>query len=159
MENLIIKKAEIGDIPIILEFINKLAKYEKLSHEVTANNNKLKESLFSGNTNVFSIIGYLDNKPVAFAIYFYNYSTFLGQKGLYLEDLFVLPKFRNNGVGKKMLKYLANIALENNCARFEWAVLDWNEPAIQFYKKLGAEFKNEWIHTRISGENLKQLAK
>ena len=158
MKKLIIRNAQKDDVPIILSFIKKLAEYEKLSYEVTATNEILEESLFAPNTNAFCIIGYLDNKPVAFAIYFFNYSTFLGKKGLYLEDLFVLPEHRNNGVGEKMLKYLANIALKNNCGRFEFAVLDWNEPAIRFYKNLGAEFKNEWTTTRIDGKALEKLA-
>ncbi|MEE9431297.1 MAG: GNAT family N-acetyltransferase [Melioribacteraceae bacterium] len=158
MNNFKIKKAEVSDIPIILSFIKKLAEYEKLSHEVTATNKKLEETLFSKNTNAFSIIGYLNDKPVTFAIYFFNYSTFLGKKGLYLEDLFVLSEFRSFGIGKKMLKHLATIALENNCGRIEWSVLDWNEPAIKFYKKIGAEIKSEWLTTRISGKNLEKLA-
>jgi len=158
MSNIIIKEAEIADIPIILSFINKLAEYEKLSNEVIATNEIIKESLFSEHSNAHSVIGFLNNKPVTFAIYFFNYSTFLGKKGLYLEDLFVLSEFRNNGVGKQMLKYLANIAIQNNCGRFEWSVLDWNKPAIEFYKKLGAELKTEWITTRISGKNLENLA-
>lgn len=158
MSKITIKKAEVKDIPTILNFINKLAEYEKLSKEVTATNEILEESLFGENATVFSLIGYLKNKPVTFAIYFFNYSTFLGKKGLYLEDLFVLPEYRKNGVGKQMLKHLANIALENNCGRFEWSVLDWNLPAIEFYKNLGAELKAEWITTRISGKNLENLA-
>ncbi len=158
MNNLKIRNAEVSDIPTILSFIKKLAEYEKLSHEVTATNKILEDTLFSKKTNAFSILGYLDEKPITFAIYFFNYSTFLGKKGLYLEDLFVLSEFRNSGVGKKMLKHLAGIALENDCDRFEWSVLDWNEPAIKFYKKIGAEIKSEWLTTRVSGKNLEKLA-
>jgi GNAT superfamily N-acetyltransferase len=158
MKELVIRTAQKEDIPIILSFIKKLAEYEKLSHEVTVTNELLEESLFAEDTNAFSIIGYINNKPVTFAIYFFNYSTFLGKKGLYLEDLFVLSEYRNNGVGEKMLKHLANTALENNCGRLEWSVLDWNEPAIQFYKNIGAELKSEWIITRISGKKLNNLA-
>lgn len=158
MDSLRIKNTEISEIPIILQFIKKLAEYEKLSHEVSANEEQLKKTLFSNNTNAYSIIGYLNDKPIAFALYFFNYSTFLGKKGLYLEDLFVLPEYRNNGIGKKMLKHLAQVAIKNDCGRFEWAVLDWNKSAIEFYKKLGAELKNEWITTRISGEKLNKLA-
>lgn len=158
MKELIIRTAKRNDVPIILSFIKKLAEYEKLSHEVNVTSKILEESLFAEDTNAFSIIGYIADKPITFAIYFFNYSTFLGKKGLYLEDLFVLPELRNNGVGKKMLKHLANIALENNCGRFEWSVLDWNESAIQFYKKIGAELKSEWITTRITGKNLADLA-
>jgi len=158
MKELKIRTAQKEDIPVILSFIKKLAEYEKLSHEVTATKKILEKSLFAQNTNVFSIIGSIKNKPITFAIYFFNYSTFLGKKGLYLEDLFVLPEYRNNGIGKKMLKYLANIALEHNCGRFEWSVLDWNKSAIQFYKNLGAELKNEWITIRISNGKIKKLA-
>ncbi len=158
MNKLQIKKAEAADIPIIIDFIKKLAEYEKLSHEVSVTEDQLEKSLFANDTNAFSIIGYLDNKPVAFALYFFNFSTFLGKKGLYLEDLFVLPEYRSNGIGKQMLKHLAQIAIDNDCGRFEWAVLDWNEPAIRFYKKLGAALKKEWIITRITGENLKKLS-
>ncbi len=158
MSKITIIKAKVKDVSTILSFINKLAEYEKLSHEVTATEELLEETLFAENTNTFSLIGYLNNKPVTFAIYFFNYSTFLGKNGLYLEDLFVLPEYRKNGVGKQMLKYLANIALENNCGRFEWSVLDWNKSAIEFYKNLGAELKKEWITTRISGKDLDNLA-
>lgn len=158
MDELIIRNAKIKDTPIILSFIKKLAEYEKLSHEVTATIKILEESLFSEDTNAFSIIGYMDNRSAAFAIYFFNYSTFLGKKGLYLEDLFVLSEYRNMKVGGKMLKHLANIALKNNCGRFEWSVLDWNESAIQFYKNLGAELKSEWIATRLTDNALEKLA-
>lgn len=159
MTNFEIKSAEIKDTGVILEFIKKLAEYEKLLHEVTASEDDLKKTLFSDTSNAEAIIGYLDNKPVALAIFFHNYSTFLGKKGLYLEDLFVLPEYRNNGIGKKMLKYLAKLALERDCGRFEWSVLDWNEPAIKFYESIGAEFKKEWLITRVSGDSLKELAK
>jgi GNAT superfamily N-acetyltransferase len=159
MKNFIVKPAVISDAAIILDFIIKLAEYEKLSHEVTATVNDIKNSLFSEGANAESIIGYIEDRPVAFAIYFHNFSTFLGKKGLYLEDLFVLPEFRGMGLGKQMLKHLAKIALERDCGRFEWAVLDWNEPAIKFYKNLGAELKKEWITTRISGQSLIELAK
>lgn len=159
MTNFEIKSAAIKDTGVILEFIKKLAEYEKLLHEVTASEDDLKKTLFSDTSNAEAIIGYLDNKPVALAIFFHNYSTFLGKKGLYLEDLFVLPEYRNNGIGKKMLKYLAKLALERDCGRFEWSVLDWNEPAIKFYESIGAEFKKEWLITRVSGDSLKELAK
>ena len=103
-------------------------------------------------------VPYLENKPVGFAVYFFNYSTFLGKYGLYLEDLFVLPEKRGLGIGKEIFKYLARIAVDKNCGRFEWSVLDWNEPAIKFYKKLGAVPMDEWTVYRLSGENLKKLA-
>lgn len=158
MNELIIKNAQKSDTNIILEFIKKLANYEKLSLEVTATVEDIEKSLFSKDSNVNAIIGYIDDQPVTFAIFFHNFSTFLGKKGLYLEDLFVLPEFRNKGIGKKMLKHLAEIAVERNCGRFEWSVLDWNEPAIEFYKSIGAELKHEWIIARVSGEKLLNLA-
>ena len=158
MKEFIVKPAEIKHAPIILDFIKKLAEYEKLSHEVTATVNDLENSLFSEDSNAESVIGYLEDRPVAFAIFFHNYSTFLGKKGLYLEDLFVLPESRGMGIGKQMLKYLAKIAIKRDCGRFEWSVLDWNQPAIKFYENLGAELKKEWITTRISGNSLLELA-
>lgn len=158
MENFNIKMAAKEDAPIVLDFIKKLAEYEKLSHEVTATVEDLNCTLFSENSNTQAVIGYLENQPVSVAIFFHNYSTFLGKKGLYLEDLFVLPKVRGKGIGKSMLKYLAKIALERDCGRFEWSVLDWNETAINFYKNIGAEIKKEWLTTRISGKSLVNLA-
>ncbi len=158
MKDFIVKPAHIDDAPIVLDFIKKLAEYEKLSHEVTATVYDLENSLFSNESTAESVIGYYKDRPVAFAIYFHNYSTFLGKKGLYLEDLFVLTEFRGLGIGKQMLKYLAKIALERDCGRFEWSVLDWNESAIKFYESLGAELKKEWITTRITEKSLAKLA-
>ncbi len=158
MKNLVIKKAEEKDVALILTFIKKLADYEKLSHQVTATEELLRENLFGKNSVAECSIGYFNDTPVVFAIYFHNFSTFLGKAGLYLEDLFVLPEYRNNGYGKEMLVYLAKLAVERNCGRFEWAVLDWNEPALEFYKKLGAEKLDDWIIHRLSGENLKKLS-
>jgi GNAT superfamily N-acetyltransferase len=158
MNNIIIKPASESDVPIILSFINKLAEYERLSHEVTATEEVLRNNLFNGSNNAEAILCYENNIPVGFALFFHNFSTFLGKKGLYLEDLYVLPEYRSKGIGKKMLRYLAKLAVERNCGRFEWSVLDWNEPAIKFYRNLGAEFKNEWIITRVSGDALKKLA-
>lgn len=133
MNNILkIKKATIEDSEIIYNFICQLAEYEKLTDDVTTTPDSLGETLFSPNSNVETLIGYVDEKPVAFALYFYNFSTFKGKRGLYLEDIFVIPEMRGNGVGKELLKRLAQIAKENNCARFEWSVLDWNEPAINF---------------------------
>lgn len=153
-----IKPATIKDIPIILDFIKKLAEYEKLSHQVIATEQKLEESLFKNNPDAEVILAYLDNKPVAIAIFFHNYSTFLAQKGLYLEDLFVLEEYRKQGVGKKVLQYLAKLAIERDCGRFEWAVLDWNTPAINFYKNIGAKIKSEWLTTQLTGMALKSFA-
>ncbi len=159
MSKLKIKFAKVDDTSIILSFIKKLADYEKLTHEVIATEESLRETLFKSNSNVEVIIGYFEEKPVAFALFFHNYSTFLAKKGLYLEDLFVLPEYRRNGFGKQMLKYLANIALERDCGRFEWSVLHWNTPAIEFYKSIGAELKTEWILTRMIEKSLIEFAK
>ncbi len=158
MKNFVIKKAEEKDVATILTFIKKLADYEKLSHQVTATEELLAESLFDSNAAAECSIGYFKNEPVCFALYFHNFSTFLGKPGLYLEDLFVLPEFRGNGFGKTMLIYLAKLAVERGCGRFEWAVLDWNEPALRFYKRLGAENHDEWVIHRLSGKALLKLA-
>lgn len=158
MEKFKIKFAKTEDAPVILSFIKKLAEYEKLSGEVSAEIKDIENSLFSENSNAEVIIGYLKKQPVAFAIFFHNYSTFLGKKGLYLEDLFVVPEFRGNGFGKLMLKFLAKLAVERNCGRLEWSVLDWNTPAIEFYKSIGAQLKKEWILNRLSGKELQDFA-
>ncbi len=158
MKRFNIKPATAEDSAVILEFIKKLADYEKLSREVTASEENIRDTLFSGNPKAECLIGYEDETPAAFAIFFHNYSTFLGKYGLYLEDLFVMKEKRGLGYGKAMLKELARIAVERNCERFEWAVLDWNQPAIDFYKSLGAEPMREWTTFRIDGDNLKKLA-
>lgn len=153
-----IKKASINDVPLILSFIKELAEYEKLAHEVVATEDILKETLFGDKTNAEVIIGYLDSVPVSFALYFYNFSTFLGRPGIYLEDLFVKPTARGKGIGKKMLAYLARLAKEKNCGRLEWWVLDWNEDAIRFYKSIGAKPMNEWTVFRVTGKELEDLS-
>ncbi|MCK5456757.1 MAG: GNAT family N-acetyltransferase [Melioribacteraceae bacterium] len=153
-----IKKATIEDSEIIYNFICQLAEYEKLTDDVTTTPDSLGETLFGPNSNVETLIGYVDEKPVAFALYFYNFSTFKGKRGLYLEDIFVIPEMRGNGVGKELLKRLAQIAKENNCARFEWSVLDWNEPAINFYKSLGAKPMDEWTVYRLTEKEIENLA-
>lgn len=153
-----IKKATIEDCEIIYNFIYQLAEYEKLTDDIVTTPDSLREALFGSNSNVETIIGYVDEKPVAFALYFYNFSTFKGKRGLYLEDIFVIPEMRGNGVGKKLLKRLAQIAKENDCARFEWSVLDWNEPAINFYKSIGAKPMDEWTVYRLTEKEIKNLA-
>ena len=157
-KNFNIKKATIEDTEIIYNFISQLAEYEKLTDEVTTTSDLLGETLFGPNSNVETVIGYVDDKPVAFALYFFNFSTFKGKRGLYLEDLFVVPELRGNGIGKQMLKYLAQIAKENDCARFEWSVLDWNEPSINFYKSLGAQPMDEWTVFRLTENGINNLA-
>jgi GNAT superfamily N-acetyltransferase len=159
MSDFKIRFATIEDSKIVLSFIKNLAEYEILSHEVLATEEKLEKTLFAPNSSTEAVLGYYKNKPVAFALFFHNYSTFLAKKGLYLEDLFVLPEFRGKGFGKQMLKFLAKLAIERDCGRFEWSVLDWNESAINFYKSIGAEIKKEWLLTRITGDKLLLLSK
>lgn len=154
----VIQQASVKDVPLILSFIKKIAEYEKLSHEVVATEEILKESLFGESSSAEVVIYYLEEQPVAFAVYFHNFSTFTGRSGLYLEDLFVLPEYRGKGIGKQLLVYLAKLAKKRNCARFEWSVLDWNEPAINFYKNLGAIAMDEWTVYRLTGEVLNDLA-
>ena len=153
-----IKTATVQDVPLILSFIKELAEYEKLLHEVVATEDILKETLFCKKAHAEVIIGYLDHQPVSFALYFHNFSTFLGRPGIYLEDLFVRPAARGKGIGQKMLAYLAYLAKERNCGRLEWWVLDWNETAIGFYKRIGAKAMDEWTVYRVTDEALDNLA-
>jgi GNAT superfamily N-acetyltransferase len=159
MTDFTIKFATIEDIPLILSFIKELAAYEKLSHEVVANEEILKETLFGEHPYAEVIISYYETKPVAFALFFHNFSTFLGRPGIYLEDLYVKPEMRGKGLGKKMLTYLAKLAKERNCGRLEWWVLDWNKSAINFYQKIGAKAMDEWTVYRVTGQALDDLAK
>jgi len=156
--NLSIRKAGKTDIPLVLDFINKLAEYERLSHEVVATEGDLERYLFGTEKVAEMLIGYEGELPVGFALFFHNFSTFLGKPGIYLEDLFVLEEHRGKGYGTKLLARLAALALERNCGRLEWAVLDWNESSIEFYKSLGARMMDEWIVNRLTGENLVKLA-
>ena len=142
------------DVPLILQFIKGLADYEKLAHEVTASEELLRETLFGTRRVAEVIIGDYEREPVAFAVFFHNFSTFLGQPGIYLEDLFVKPDMRGRGFGRILLTYLAKVAKERNCGRVEWSVLDWNEPAIRFYKSLGAVPLDEWTMYRLTGDAL-----
>ncbi len=145
------------DVPLILRLIKDLAEYEKLSHAVTATEDVLRESLFRRRA-AETIIGYCGDEPAGFAMYFQTFSTFLGVPGMYLEDLFVIPKFRRHGLGRLLLTRLAQIAVERGYGRVEWAVLDWNEPAIAFYKSLAARPMNEWTVFRLTGDSLRRLA-
>jgi GNAT superfamily N-acetyltransferase len=158
IEGFQIRKAGESDVPVVLDFIRKLAEYEKLAHEVVATEELLRKYLFGEDRVAEVVIGYYHGLPVGFALYFYNFSTFLGRPGIYLEDLFVLEQYRGKGFGKTLLAYLARMALERNCGRLEWAVLDWNEPSIYFYKSLGARLLEEWIINRVTGESLEKLA-
>lgn len=153
-----IKSATIDDVPLILSFIKELAEYEKLAHEVVATEDVLKETLFGDKVHAEVIIGYLNNLPISFALYFHNFSTFLGRPGIYLEDLFVKQSARGKGIGQKMLAYLANLAKSRKCGRLEWWVLDWNKTAIDFYKRLGAKPMDEWTVFRVTDQALDDLA-
>lgn len=153
-----IKRAESADVPLILSFIKELAEYEKLLHEVVATEAILQETLFGEHSHAEVIIGYLDHKPVSFALYFHNFSTFLGRPGIYLEDLYVKPEARGKGIGQKILGYLAQLAKKRKCGRLEWWVLDWNETAIGFYKRIGAKPMDEWTVYRVTGDALDNLA-
>ena len=156
--NFQIRPATERDVPVILAFIRQLAEYEKLSHEAVLTEEILRQSLFGPRPAAEVLLGYTGDQPVAFAVFFHNFSTFLGRPGLYLEDVFVIPEMRGRGFGKAMLVELARIARERNCGRFEWAVLDWNKPAIDFYKALGAVAMDEWTTFRVTGDALKRLA-
>jgi GNAT superfamily N-acetyltransferase len=137
------------DVPHILSFIKKLAAYEKLSHQVVATEEVLREALFGNRPAAEVIIGYWNDEPAGFALFFHNFSTFLGRRGIYLEDLFVDPSYRGKGIGKALLLHLAKLVKERNCGRLEWAVLDWNKPAIDFYKSLGAVPLDAWTLFRL----------
>ncbi len=158
LENLTIRAATEADAAIILSFIKGLAEYEKLLHEVVATENSLRQSLFGKHRTAEVIIAEWEQKPVAFALYFHNFSTFLGQPGIYLEDLYVNPDMRGKGIGNCMLSYLAKLATDRNCGRLEWSVLDWNEPALNFYRSIGAELMDDWTVHRLTGDALAQLA-
>jgi GNAT superfamily N-acetyltransferase len=148
-----------ADVPLILSLIHGLAEYEHLGDQVVATESTLRQALFGPQPGPAAVIARIDGAPAAFALYFHNFSTFLGKPGLYLEDLFVQPAFRGRGIGKTLLAYLARLALERGCGRFEWGVLDWNKPARDFYESLGAGANSEWINYRITGDALERLAK
>lgn len=152
-----IRGASKTDVPVILAFIKELADYERLSHEVTATEEILRETLFGRRRTAEVAIGYYKNQPVGFVLFFHNYSTFLGQPGIYIEDLFVDEAFRRRGFGTALLRHVARLANERGCGRLEWSVLDWNEPAINFYRKLGAVPMKEWTVFRLTGKALGQL--
>jgi len=150
--------AEEKDVPLILEFIHELARYEKMEEEVVATEELLRENLFGEHKYAEVILAFYHDKPVGFAFFFHNFSTFEGRPGIYLEDLFVRPEVRGKGIGTSLLSYLAQLALERNCARLEWSVLDWNTPAIEFYESLEAVMLDEWSTFRLTGESLTKLA-
>jgi GNAT superfamily N-acetyltransferase len=156
-----LRAAQSTDVPAILELIRGLADYEKLTHEVTATEARLQQSLFPADgsaPDAHCVLAETDGVPAGFALYFFNYSTFLARPGLYLEDLFVKPEFRGRGLGKALLLHLAKIANQRGCGRMEWTVLDWNQPAIEFYESLGARRMKEWQVCRLTGPSLRQYA-
>ena len=153
-----IRHAVEADTPLILHFIHQLAEYEKMADQVRATEAGLREMLFGGRPMAEVIIGEQDGEAVGFALFFHNFSTFLGRPGLYLEDIFIDPAHRGNSHGRAMMVHLARLARERNCARFEWSVLKWNAPAIGFYQKLGAVPKHQWDMYQITGEALERLA-
>jgi GNAT superfamily N-acetyltransferase len=152
-----IRKARPDDIPLVLQLIRELAEFERISHEVVADEEILRESLFGEKPAAEAILADCGDKPVGFAVYFNNFSTFVGRPGLYIEDLFVRPEYRSLGIGKALLRHCARIARDRNLGRVEWAVLDWN-PARRFYERFGARAMADWVIYRLSGENLERLA-
>ncbi|MBR3869372.1 MAG: GNAT family N-acetyltransferase [Clostridia bacterium] len=157
MNELSFRYAEEKDTELILFFIKSLAEYEKMSDEVSATPELLKEWIFE-KKKAEVIFPVVDGKEIGFALFFHNFSTFLGKAGIYLEDLYILPEYRHKGYGKRVLKKLASIATERGCGRLEWCCLDWNKPSIDFYLSLGAEPMSDWTTYRITGETLKKLA-
>jgi len=157
-ENFRIRPAAVADVPVILDLIRALATYERAPNEVTATESGLTEVLFGDKPAAEVLLAFENKTAVGFAVFFYNFSTWLGRPGLYLEDLFVRPEDRGKGYGRALLIHLAKIARERGCGRMEWAVLDWNEPAIQFYRKLGAKPMHEWTVFRLTRDEIAKLA-
>jgi GNAT superfamily N-acetyltransferase len=154
----VLRPAQSADTTAIFDLIKALAEYEKLSHALIGSVEALQEHLFGSRPYIEAIVAESDGKAVGFALYFYNYSTFLTKPGIYLEDLFVLPEYRRQGIGKAIFQYLAQLAVERNCGRLEWSVLDWNEPAIAFYRQMGAKILEDWQICRVTDTALTQLA-
>jgi GNAT superfamily N-acetyltransferase len=153
-----IRTATDGDVPVLLSLIRELAEYERLLHQVVATEEGLRESLFGPRPCAEAVLACRGEVPLGFALFFHTYSTFLGRPGLYLEDLYVRPEARRLGIGRRLLTHLAGVAKERGCGRLEWSVLDWNEPAIRFYRSLGAVPMDEWTVFRVTGESLERLA-
>ncbi len=158
MDRVRLRPAAAADVPLLLTLIRGLAEYEHLQQEVVATESALAHTLFGPIRYAEATIAEWDGEPAGFSLYFHNYSTFLARPGLYLEDLFVKPEYRGRGIGRQLLVDLARTAVERDCGRLEWAVLDWNEPARRFYRSLGAVAKPEWLIKRLSGDALKQVA-
>jgi GNAT superfamily N-acetyltransferase len=147
-----------SDVPAIYQLVTALAEYERLAHEVVSTEDDIRRSLFGPRPYAEVLLAKSDAKTIGFALFFHNYSTFLGRPGIYLEDLFVLPEWRAQGIGRQLLVALARVAVDRNCGRLEWSVLDWNEPAIGFYKRMGARVMDEWRICRLTGEALGKVA-
>jgi GNAT superfamily N-acetyltransferase len=155
----VLRFATADDVGLIIDFIRQLADYEKMVDEVVTDEDQLRQSLFGGRRVAEVVIASYDGEPAGFALFFHNFSTFLGRPGIYVEDLFVIPALRGHGIGKSLLSYLARLAVERGCGRLEWWVLDWNEPAIRFYERLGAKPMDDWTVYRVTGDALEELAK
>jgi GNAT superfamily N-acetyltransferase len=153
-----IRPATTGDVPIVLDMIKALAEYEKLLHQVVATEDILRESLFGSRPAAGVLLAFSGDRPIGFAVHFPTFSTFLGVPGIYLEDIFVLPQWRGRGIGRRLLARVARIAVERGYGRMEWSVLDWNTPAIGFYRKLGSQPMDEWTVHRLTGTALEQVA-
>ncbi len=155
--NFRIEPAQPQDTGVLLSLIHGLAEYEKLSHLVIGSEVQLRDELFGARPVIEAVIGWRDREAVGFALFFHNFSTFLARRGLYLEDLYVVPAARSRGYGKALMRHVARVAVERSCARFEWAVLDWNQPAIDFYRSLGADVLSDWRICRLTGAALAAL--
>jgi GNAT superfamily N-acetyltransferase len=153
-----IAPANVADVPLILVLINDLAEYEKLRHESVATEASISQALFGSKPHAEALIARFDGEPAGFALFFHNFSTFLGKPGLYLEDLFVRPAYRGRAIGKSLLSHLAALTLERDCGRFQWQVLDWNRPSRDFYERLGAQADPKWVNYRMTGDALRRLA-
>lgn len=158
MSNLNIRAADVKDAALVLRFVYELAREEAAENEVAASREQIAKTLFGKDATAHAIICEADKIPIGLAVYFFNYSTWQGKNGLYIEDLYISPEYRNIGAGKKILKYLSCLATEKDCGRVEWSVLNWNTPAIRFYESLGAVPQEKWIKYRLSGNSLKNLA-
>jgi GNAT superfamily N-acetyltransferase len=154
-----IRPATADDVRLLVEMIRELAEYERLAHEAAATEESLREHLFGSRPAAEALIAELDGRPVGYAIYFTNFSSFTSRPGIYLEDIYVQPALRGHGVGKRLLTEVAKLAVVRGCTRLEWAVLDWNTPSIEFYKKLGARAMSDWTTYRLTGDDLKRLGR
>lgn len=155
---LALRPATVTDVPLVYSMIRELAEYENLANDVTATEADIHAALFGERAIAECILAYWEERPAGFALYFHNFSTFMGKPGLYLEDMFVRPEHRGKGIGQALLVHLARVAKERNCGRMEWSVLDWNDPAINFYRRLGARPMDEWRIFRLQGDALETLA-